>query len=161
SYGGFNRGFGRRWFRAGYDQAGWPAGPHGAGQFGTGANMAFRRSLFDEIGYFDPALDVGTPTNGGGDLRIFFPVLHRGYLLHYGPAALVRHRHRTDWNGLVRQIEGWGTGYYAFSIRSGEEFPRERFRFRGVFRWWLRDWIYRKWRQAGRNRDARMRELIR
>ena len=31
---------------------------------GTGANMAYRRSVFEQIGLFDPALDVGTVTNG-------------------------------------------------------------------------------------------------
>ena len=33
--------------------------------FGVGANMAFRRRVFSEIGSFDVALDVGTPTGGG------------------------------------------------------------------------------------------------
>ena len=41
--------------------------------------MAFRRCLFNQIGYFDPALDVGTVTNGGGDLEIFSGAERRVY----------------------------------------------------------------------------------
>ena len=84
TYGGFGRGFARRWYRA-------PAGrsiamPYaGSGKFGTGANMAYRRTLFDHVGGFDPALDVGTCTNGGGDLEMFFRVLKAGHTLVYAP----------------------------------------------------------------------------
>ena len=53
-------------------------------------------SCFDRIGAFDPALDVGTPTRGGGDLEMFFRVLKDGYALVYEPRAIVRHRHRRD-----------------------------------------------------------------
>jgi hypothetical protein len=48
--------------------------PTGSGNFGTGANMAYRRCVFDAVGLFDAALDVGTVTNGGGDLEMFFRV---------------------------------------------------------------------------------------
>ena len=75
----------------------------GAGMFGTGANMAYRRSLFDKIGYFDPALDVGTATNGGGDLEMFFRVLKEGYVLVYEPRAVVRHRHRRSTHNCGRR----------------------------------------------------------
>ena len=68
----------------------------GSGAYGTGANMAFRRSLFHQIGFFDPALDVGTVTNGGGDLDMFYRVIQEGHTLVYEPRAIVRHRHRRD-----------------------------------------------------------------
>ncbi len=78
-YNGFGRGFERRWFRVDRE-SGQSAGAlyGGSGQFGTGANMAYRRSVFAQIGHFDPALDVGTVTNGGGDLEMFFPGTQRG-----------------------------------------------------------------------------------
>ena len=96
-YGGFGRGFERKWYRLHREKRHrW--GNLGTGQFGTGANMAYRRSLFDQIGYFDPALDVGTVTNGGGDLEMFFRVLKEGHTLVYEPGAIVRHRHRRDGN---------------------------------------------------------------
>jgi O-antigen biosynthesis protein len=160
AYGGFGRGFERLWFHRGVDQRGRRLLPHGAGRFGTGANMAFRRSLFDRIGAFDPALDVGTPTNGGGDLEIFFRLLRRGYALYYEPAAVVRHRHRPDPEGLLRQIEGWGTGFFAFANRSREADPSSRPGFRHITRWWLREWIARRLWTALRQGDRTMRRLI-
>src|SRR5207253_480742 len=79
-YGGFGRGFERRWYRVNFAAGERPVKLHGgAGKFGTGANMAFRRALFDEIGGFDTALDVGTVTNGGGDLEMFYRVLRSGH----------------------------------------------------------------------------------
>lgn len=125
-YGGFGCGFERRRFS-------WTGGDEGAyrGQMaecGTGANMAFRRSLFERIGPFDPALDVGTVTDGGGDLEMYFRVLKEGYTLLYEPAAIVRHRHRPDYDRLRRQIESWGTGSFAVLARSAEAYPDERLR---------------------------------
>jgi GT2 family glycosyltransferase len=126
-YGAFSRGFERRWYRA---PDGPLAGIHGAtGKFGTGANMAFRHSLFEIIGYFDPALDVGTVTNAGGDLEFFFRVLKEGYSLIYEPKALVRHRHRRDYHSLHKQITNWGIGFSSSLVRSAFAYPDERWSF--------------------------------
>ena len=73
--------------------------------------MAYHHSLFDRIGGFDPALDVGTVTNGGGDLEMFFRVLQEGQTLVYEPSALVRHRHRRDYAQLRTQITNFGIGF--------------------------------------------------
>jgi O-antigen biosynthesis protein len=117
-YGGFGRGYEREWHSV-------PRRPDradtlyiGAGLYGTGANMAYRRRVFETIGTFDPALDVGTVTLGGGDLDMFFRVLHHGLLLVYEPAALVRHRHRRTQAELLRQLDGWGSGFYAYLARN-------------------------------------------
>src|SRR5204863_5692018 len=124
-YGGFGRGCTRRWFRA--PRNGPVALAHGgSGKFGTGANMAFRRRVFDAIGGFDPALDVGTPTNGGGDLEMFFRVLKAGHTLVYEPAAIVRHRHRRSSAELRRQIANNGVGFFSYLVRTATAFPDER-----------------------------------
>jgi len=141
-YGGFARGYDRQWVRAtgAQDERG-RARYYGTGQFGTGANMAFRRELFTRIGGFDPALDVGTVTNGGGDLEIFFRLLHAGYTLVFEPGALVRHRHRSNPKDLKRQIEGWGTGFMAYIARSCAAYPETRGAFARLIGWWLVYWI--------------------
>ncbi len=36
--------------------------------------MAFRRSIFEEVGCFDPALGPGTVTRSGDDLEMFFDI---------------------------------------------------------------------------------------
>ncbi len=135
-HGGFGRGFERRWYRVEREN-GEQWSYHGAGQFGTGANMAYRRSLFDQIGYFDPALDVGTVTNGGGDLEMFFRVLKEGYTLVYEPSAIVRHRHRRDYGQLQRQITNNGVGLYSYFVRSALAYPDERSAFIRFGLWWL------------------------
>ena len=87
--------------------------PLSAHRVGAGANMALRRSVFDLVGPFDPALDVGTPTRSGGDTEMFARILESGYRIVYEPAALSWHRHRRDWEDLRNTIFGYGTGVYA------------------------------------------------
>jgi O-antigen biosynthesis protein len=126
-YGGFGRGFDRRYFRVNAAAGERAADRHaGAGKFGTGANMAFRRSTFERIGLFDPGLDVGTPTNGGGDLEMFFRVLKSGGVLLYEPRALVRHRHRQTLAQLRTQLANNGIGFYAYLVRTARAYPDER-----------------------------------
>lgn len=79
-----------------------------ASGFGVGANMAFRRTVFSQIGFFDPALDVGTATRGGGDVEFFHRVVACGYILRYDPSVLVWHVHRRDFDALQKQITSNG-----------------------------------------------------
>jgi hypothetical protein len=136
-YGGFGRGFERQWYRLNCDGRGREVFHLRTGQFGTGANMAYRRSLFARIGGFDPALDVGTVTNGGGDLEMFFRVLQEGHTLVYEPSALVRHRHRRDYAQLRRQITDFGVGFYSYLVRSAIAYPHQRFAIACFGLWWL------------------------
>jgi GT2 family glycosyltransferase len=148
-YGGFGRGFVRKWYRPSDAERAKLAMLHaGAGKFGTGANMAYRRSVFSEIGMFDPALDVGTLTNGGGDLDMFFRVLKFGHTLVYEPAAMVRHRHRRDFEHLHTQIANNGIGFYSYLVRNAIEFPEERRGLAKLAWWWLREWNLRRWLQS-------------
>jgi hypothetical protein len=140
-YGGFGRGFERHWYQVDREGNQRTAPLHGwTGKFGTGANMAYRRSLFERIGPFDPALDVGTPTNGGGDIEMFFRVLKHGYTLVYEPNAIVRHRHRRDYPSLRTQIANNGVALYAYYVRSALAYPDERAAFVRLGAWWLRHW---------------------
>lgn len=144
-YGGFGRGYERRWYTLD-TQNGQRAGRFagGAGQFGTGANMAYRRSVFDHVGLFDPALDVGTVTNGGGDLEMFFRVIKEGYTLVYQPSAIVRHRHRRDYPGLRTQIANNGVGFYSYLVRSYLTYPEERQELLRLGLWWFGHWSLRR-----------------
>jgi O-antigen biosynthesis protein len=93
-------------------------------QHGSGANVAFRRSVFDDVGPFDPALDVGTATGGGGDTELIFRVLAHGHGMTYEPRAIVRHSHRREFKQLRRQVAGWGSGMSAVLVRSMLARPR-------------------------------------
>jgi glycosyltransferase involved in cell wall biosynthesis len=142
-YRSFGRGFQRRRVAAGRGE--WPlALRYGlAGDYGTGANMAFRRQVFERIGPFDPALDVGTTARGGGDLEMFFRLLKEGHALVYEPAAIVRHRHRRTWAELRRQIADHGIGFSAYVVRSGLAYPEERLAFARLAGWWYAKTAFR------------------
>ena len=142
-YGGFGRGFVRGWYRLdGGSGKEWFN--IGAGQFGTGANMAYRRSVFEHIGSFDPALDVGTVTNGGGDLEMFFRVLQEGYTLVYEPSAVIRHRHRRSYEELRTQLTNHGIGLYSFFVCSALAYPKMRLPIIRFGLWWLWRWNIRR-----------------
>ncbi|MBE9076935.1 glycosyltransferase family 2 protein [Romeria aff. gracilis LEGE 07310] len=142
SYGGFGRGFKTRWYRYNPEDRLKAASLYGAsGKFGTGANMAYRVSLFERVGGFDPAMDVGTVTNGGGDLEMFFRVIKEHYPLVYEPRALVRHRHRRERQKLQSQIANNGIGLYAYFTCCSRNYPDERWAFIKLSIFWIRWWL--------------------
>ncbi|MBD2109853.1 glycosyltransferase [Nodosilinea sp. FACHB-13] len=142
SYGGFGRGFEQKRYCT---DPGKPMSWQwlGAGQFGTGANMAYRRSVFETIGCFDPALDVGTPTNGCGDLEMFIRVIKSGHILIYEPQAMIRHRHRREYAQLKRQISFNGS-LYALWISLGSTYADLWFSCLKVGIWWMLYWNVRR-----------------
>ncbi len=135
--GGFRRGFEK--IRYGQVLPGNPLHPCGAGIFGAGCNMAFRRELLLKIGGFDDALDTGAPLPGGGDLDIFYRVIRAGYSLVYEPKYLVFHQHRREYEKLRRQYWTWGLGFMAFVVKSYQSDPPQRSQLRRLIRWWVKD----------------------
>ncbi|EDX85742.1 glycosyl transferase, group 2 family protein [Synechococcus sp. PCC 7335] len=143
AYGGFGKGFDYQeyWVPDGQPIPWWMTG---AGQYGTGANMAYRRSIFKEIGGFDPALDVGTVTNGGGDLEMFFRVVESNNLLAYVPTAMVRHCHRRSYEKLKTQIASNGIGFYAYWACGMACYPESFFQFLTIGLYWFVSWHLRR-----------------
>jgi glycosyltransferase involved in cell wall biosynthesis len=87
-----------------------------ASNFGIGANMAFRKKVFDDIGMFDTALDVGTPSSGGGDVEMFHRLVAKGHLFKYDPAMSISHYHRRKRSELKRQIFNNGRSFGCYLI---------------------------------------------
>jgi GT2 family glycosyltransferase len=130
--------------------------------FGVGANMSFRRELFEAIGTFDVALDVGTPSGSGGDLDMLHRLVAKGYTLVYEPAALVWHIHRRSVSGLRRQLldNGRGFGSYlltCFRNRTVSRISVVRFAIWDWLGWWL---LRRLLRPRGFPRRLIMAELL-
>ena len=115
--GGYSRGFTRHTFTAAMP-APTPLFPFTAGRFGSGANMAFRADWLASRGGFDPATGAGSPARGGDDLFAFLRVITSGGTLVYEPAAIVRHWHRRDYEGMRRQAFGYGVGLGAYLTAS-------------------------------------------
>ncbi len=135
--GGFRRGFEK--IRYGQVLPGNPLHPCGAGIFGAGCNMSFRRNILLKIGGFDEALDTGATLPGGGDLDIFYRVIRAGYPLVYEPQYLVFHQHRQEYAQLRRQYWTWGLGFMAFVVKSYQSDHPQRAQLRRLVRWWFKD----------------------
>ncbi|WP_319453688.1 MULTISPECIES: glycosyltransferase family 2 protein [unclassified Mycobacterium] len=91
-----------------------PLFPLRVARFGTGANIAFRRSAVRKLGGFDEGMGVGSPTGGGEDIDMFVRVLLAGRTLVYEPGALIWHRHRKSMEELEIQIYNYGLGLGAW-----------------------------------------------
>jgi len=148
---GFRRGFDKK--RFGREVPGNPLYPCGAGIFGAGCNMAFRRDVLREIGGFDEALDTGAPLPGGGDLDIFYRIIRAGCALVYEPGYLVFHEHRESESALRHQYYTWGLGFMAFVEKSYRNDPSQRALFRRLVMWWIRDQVLQL-KQALRRKHA-------
>ena len=122
--GGFGRGFVPKWLHYRTDSP-MPWKALGTGILGSGANMAFRRDLFDRIGLFLPELDTGTVTEGGGDLEMLYRTLKCGYPVGYEPRAFSWHRHRREPKLLADQLGSWGVATFAMLECVSQEFPEE------------------------------------
>lgn len=83
-----------------------------AWELGAGANMGFRREIFDKIGWFDERLDVGQ-SGCCGDSEYWYRILSNGYICRYEPTAVLKHYHRASLAGLENQIFQYMRGHIA------------------------------------------------
>ena len=137
SYGGMAKGFAERTLDPMIAE---PARLLATHHLGVGANMAVRRRVLEQIGGFDTALDVGTPSHGGGDLDLFHRILLSGAAARYQPSAIVWHHHRATTADLRRQMVDNGRAfgvYLLVRLRDGRVPRGEVVRY--VARWvsWL------------------------
>ncbi len=132
-------GFGRNFYRTrfGADLADSSSYPCGAGMFGCGCNMVFRRAALLALGGFDEALDTGSPLPGGGDLDMFYRVIRAGYALVSEPSLMVYHQHRRDYQRLRHQMWTWGLGTMAFVVKTYRTDPTQRAKLKRWVAWWF------------------------
>jgi GT2 family glycosyltransferase len=71
---------------------------------GSGVSMALRRSVVQQLGGFDEALDMGAVLPGGGDLDMLWRVLESGHELVYEPCVRAQHEHRAELQAAELQI---------------------------------------------------------
>lgn len=91
--------------------------PHG-GTFVMGANMAFRRGVFERIGGFDQRLGAGRFFAGAEEADIFYRGLKAGYSILYAPNVLVYHDHdRITVEQACRLEYGYGKGCSAYLVK--------------------------------------------
>lgn len=122
-----------------------------ASNFGVGTNMAFRKGIFSQTGPFDPALDVGTASGGGGDVEMLHRLVAAGHTLIYDPGVLVRHKHRSEMSALQRQVynNGRSFGCYLFTCWRNRTASRQAI-LKFMLKDWLGGWLIRRLLRPGR-----------
>ena len=96
-----------------------PNGAH-VWKIGAGANMAFRRKLFERIGLFDERLGAGA-AGCSEDSELWYRLLARGGACLYEPRAVVFHHHRKDLPELRRQVRSYMRGHVAALVTQYDE----------------------------------------
>jgi glycosyltransferase involved in cell wall biosynthesis len=79
---------------------------------GAGANMAFRKEVFDLVGLFDERLDVGA-AGCSGDSEFWYRILAEGWHCEYHPQLVAYHQHRESTEALYSQIFNYMRGQVA------------------------------------------------
>jgi glycosyltransferase involved in cell wall biosynthesis len=113
-FGGFAKGFSRNIYDLKDHRPESPLFPWFTGVFGTGANIALRKSALGDLWEFDPALGTGTVTCGGEDLDCFAQLILEGHRLVYEPRALLWHTHVSNDDELHSKLHSYGIGYSAY-----------------------------------------------
>lgn len=81
-------------------------------KMGAGANMAFRRSVFEQVGEFDERLGAGR-SGCSEDSELWYRILAQGGWCRYEPKAAVFHTHRADLASLKQQMHLYMRGHVA------------------------------------------------
>jgi GT2 family glycosyltransferase len=79
-------------------------------RIGAGANMAFRRSVFDRVGLFDERLGAGA-SGCSEDSELWYRILASGGACRFEPRAVVAHHNREQWGELRRQVRAYMKGH--------------------------------------------------
>ncbi|WEK19417.1 MAG: glycosyltransferase [Candidatus Pedobacter colombiensis] len=77
---------------------------------GAGANMAFRRKVFDHIGWFDERLGAGA-SGCSEDSEFWYRVMAKGWNCNYYPQLFVYHQHRDSEASLKNQMFSYMRGH--------------------------------------------------
>ncbi len=89
-----------------------------SGSFILGANMAFRREVFERVGTFDVRLGAGRFFAGAEEVDLFYRAMKAGYRQLYAPNVVVFHDHdRTRVDQACRMEFGYGKGLAALLIK--------------------------------------------
>jgi glycosyltransferase involved in cell wall biosynthesis/exo-beta-1,3-glucanase (GH17 family) len=90
-----------------------------------GCNMAFRKSILEQIGGFDPVFRVA-----GDDVDVCWRIIDRGWHIGFHPAAQVWHHRRPGIGAYLRQQLGYGRSEALVEARHPYRFTRT-----GTARW--------------------------
>lgn len=87
--------------------------PHSLGT----AYCCVKKEIFNEIGFFDEALGMGTSSRGGEDVDFLYRILKSGHKIVYDPKSIVFHLHRSSFSDLYLQYYNYGVGLRSFLLK--------------------------------------------
>lgn len=119
-YWSFNRGYTTKRYDAAFLHNS-PAPP--VWEIGAGANMAFRKAIFEEVGYFDELLGAGA-AGCGDDSEMWFRILRHGHTVQYSPQAIVYHEHRRQLTTLKQQLFSYMRGHTVAALIQHAQQPQ-------------------------------------
>lgn len=156
--------FGRGYVREDYTAARFAAKTDDvfpAWEIGAGASMAFRRTVFDDVGWFDERLDVGQ-AGCSGDSEFWYRLLARGHGCRYEPRAVAFHFHRRTMEGLASQIFHYMRGHAAALLVQHERTGLATNRTRALWRMprWYAGRLWRRIRVGATPQDRFLTEEI-
>ncbi len=99
---------------------------------GAGANMAFRRAIFDRVGLFDTRLGAGA-SGCSEDSEMWYRIIATGGACQYEPRAVVHHDHRDSWQALHSQMRAYQNGHVSALVAQADRFG-DRGNLRRIFR---------------------------
>lgn len=156
--------FGQGYHRQDFDTARFAAHAHGvfpAWKVGAGASMAFRREVFDQVGYFDERLDVGQ-AGCSGDSEFWYRLLAKGWSCRYEPSSVAFHFHRRTMEGLSSQVFHYMRGHAAALLVQYERTGIAINRTQALRRmpWWYAGRLWARLRGRKSPQDRFLREEI-
>ncbi|WP_210465971.1 glycosyltransferase family 2 protein [Rufibacter roseolus] len=122
----FNRGYVNILFDENYFNKNLPLGPP-VWEIGAGANMAFRKEIFEEIGLFDVRLGAGA-SGCSEDSEVWYRILLHKHSILYYPKAAVFHAHRKDLRSLRKQIFAYMRGFTMAVLVQQDHYPPANYR---------------------------------
>jgi GT2 family glycosyltransferase len=99
---------------------------------GAGANMAFRRAIFEKVGLFDERLGAGA-SGCSEDSEMWYRIIATGGTCQYEPRAVVYHDHRDSWQALYSQMRAYQNGHVSALVAQADRFG-DRGNLRRIFR---------------------------
>ena len=89
--------------------------------------MAFRKNVFEKVGYFDELLDAGK-AGCNGDSEMWFRILSNGLEISYNPRVIAFHEHRRSMAELQKQIFHYMRGFTVAALLQQDRFPEAQYR---------------------------------
>ncbi len=120
-YWSFNRGFVGKIYDKDYFESTLRKGPP-VWEIGAGANMAFRKSIFNQVGYFNECLGAGA-AGCSEDSEMWFRILANGHKILYDPKVVTFHEHRQNMRELKKQIFNYMQGFTVAALVQQKQSP--------------------------------------